>query len=70
MAGAQAVHVELTAKAADTRLHPPQPAQLDRIRAPMLLNAAYLAFDAADSVTFTAPRSRTRQPRTPNCTWS
>jgi hypothetical protein len=52
-AGAQAVHVELTAKAADTRLHPPQPAQLDRIRPPMLLNAAYL-LDAADSVTFTA----------------
>jgi hypothetical protein len=53
VAGAQAVHVELAAKAADTRLHPSHPAQLDGIRPPMLLNAAYL-LDAADSVTFTA----------------
>jgi hypothetical protein len=51
--GAQAVHAELTAKAADTRLHPPQSAQLSGVRQPMLLNAAYL-LEAPDCVTFTA----------------
>ena len=50
---AQAVHAELTAKANDTRLHPPQSPQLSGIRQPMLLNAAYL-LDAADGVSFTA----------------
>jgi hypothetical protein len=50
---AQAVHADLTAKANDTRLHPPQSPQLSGIRQPMLLNAAYL-LDAADSVSFTA----------------
>jgi len=49
----QAIHAGLTAKATDTRLHPPQSAQLSRLRQPMLLNAAYL-LDAADGVTFTA----------------
>jgi hypothetical protein len=53
VAGAQAVHAELAAKAADTRLHPPRPAQVSGIRPRMLLNAAYL-LDAADCVTFTA----------------
>lgn len=38
----QAVHAELTARAADTRLHPPQAAALSGVRLPMLLNAAYL----------------------------
>jgi hypothetical protein len=53
--GAGTVHAELTAKATDTRLHPPRPAQLTGVRLPlpMLLNAAYL-LDTADSVAFTA----------------
>jgi pyruvate/2-oxoglutarate dehydrogenase complex dihydrolipoamide acyltransferase (E2) component len=50
---AQAVHADLTAKAADTRLHPPQSAQLSGVRQPMLLNAAYL-LDPSDAATFTA----------------
>jgi hypothetical protein len=50
---AQAIHADLTAKATDTRLHPPQSAQLSGVRLPMLLNAAYL-LDAADGATFTA----------------
>jgi hypothetical protein len=50
---ARAVHADLTAKANDTRLHPPQSPQLSGIRQPMLLNAAYL-LDAADGVSFTA----------------
>lgn len=50
---AQAVHADLTAKAAGTRLRPPQPVQLSGVRLPMLLNAAYL-INAADGVTFTA----------------
>jgi hypothetical protein len=53
VSGAQAVHAELTARAGDTRLHPPQSGQLSGVRRPMLLNAAYL-LDAAGSVTFTA----------------
>ena len=53
VAGAQAVHAELTAKAIGTRLHPPQSAQLSGVRQPMLLNAAYL-LDTAGSVAFTA----------------
>jgi hypothetical protein len=50
---AQAVHADLTAKATDTRLHPPQSAQLSGVRQPMLLNAAYL-LDPSDASTFTA----------------
>jgi hypothetical protein len=50
---AQAVHADLTVKANDARLHPPQSPQLSGIRQPMLLNAAYL-LDAADGVNFTA----------------
>ena len=51
--GAQAVHADLTAKATDTRLHPPQTAALSGVRQPMLLNAAYL-LEASEGVTFTA----------------
>jgi hypothetical protein len=51
--GVQAVHADLTAKAKDARLHPPQSPQLSGIQEPMLLNAAYL-LDAADGVSFTA----------------
>ena len=50
---AQAVHADLSARAAGTRLHPPQSVQLSGVRLPMLLNAAYL-IDAADGVSFTA----------------
>jgi hypothetical protein len=51
--GVQAVHADLTAKAKDARLHPPQSPQLSGIQEPMLLNAAYL-LEAADVVSFTA----------------
>ena len=50
---AQAVHADLTAKAAASRLHPPQSAQLSGVRQPMLLNAAYL-LESADGASFTA----------------
>ena len=50
---AQAVHADLTARAAGARLHPPQSAQLSGVRQPMLLNAAYL-LSPGDAVTFTA----------------
>lgn len=50
---AEAIHAGLTAKAAATRLHEPQSAQLSGVRQPMLLNAAYL-LEAADGVSFTA----------------
>jgi hypothetical protein len=50
---AQAVHADLTAKATDARLHPPQSAQLSGVRQPMLLNAAYL-LDPSNAVTFTS----------------
>jgi hypothetical protein len=50
---AQAIHADLAAKATDTRLHPPQSAQLSGVRRPMLLNAAYL-LDAQDGTSFTA----------------
>jgi hypothetical protein len=53
MSGAQAVHADLTAKATDARLYPPQPAQLSGVRQPMLLNAAYL-LDPGEEMTFTA----------------
>jgi hypothetical protein len=53
VSAAQAIHAELAAKAADTRLYPPQSARLSGVRRPMLVNAAYL-LDAADGVTFTA----------------
>ena len=47
---AQAVHAELTRHAVDTRLHPPQSAQLSGRSESMVLNAAYLLHDdrAAD----------------------
>jgi hypothetical protein len=53
VSSAQALHADLTAKATDTRLHPPQSAQLSGIRQPMLLNAAYL-LNPSDGVSFTA----------------
>ena len=53
VSAAQAVHADLTAKATDARLHPPQSAQLSGVRQPMLLNAAYL-LDPSDAATFTA----------------
>src|SRR5262249_11656474 len=53
VATAQGIHEGLTAKAIDTRLHPPQSPQLSGIRQPMLLNAAYL-LDVADGPSFTA----------------
>jgi Gas vesicle synthesis protein GvpL/GvpF len=49
----EAVHADLAARAADTRLHPPQFPQLNGLREAALLNAAYL-LDAADGVRFTA----------------
>ncbi|HEX3956078.1 MAG TPA: GvpL/GvpF family gas vesicle protein [Trebonia sp.] len=42
---AQAVHAELEEQAVDTRLHPPQSAQLSGRSEPMVLNAAYLLDD-------------------------
>jgi Gas vesicle synthesis protein GvpL/GvpF len=42
LAGAQAIHHELSRYAAGARLHPPQPAQLTGTSEPMILNAAYL----------------------------
>jgi hypothetical protein len=53
VSAAQAVHADLTAKAAASRLHPPQSAQLSGVRQPMLLNAAYL-LESADGASFTA----------------
>jgi hypothetical protein len=41
-AGARAVHDRLSGHAAQSRLYPPQSPALSGIRAPMLLNAAYL----------------------------
>ena len=43
--GARAVHAELERDAVDSRLHPPQPAQLSGRPEPMVLNAAYLLDD-------------------------
>jgi hypothetical protein len=50
---AQAIHADLTARATDARLHPPQSGELSGVHLPMLLNAAYLV-DAADGAAFTA----------------
>jgi hypothetical protein len=52
-AGAQAVHAELSRRAAQARLYPPQSAQLSGARDPMLLNAAYL-LDPSGASGFTA----------------
>jgi len=46
MAGAQAVHAELSRLAVSTRLYPPQAPGLAGQAAPMVLNAAYLVADA------------------------
>jgi hypothetical protein len=51
VASAQAVHSELSGRAAQARLYPPQAAQLTGNRAPMLLNAAYL-LDASSATGF------------------
>jgi hypothetical protein len=42
VAGAQAVHAELSGRAKQARLHPPQSPQLSGNQMPMLLNTAYL----------------------------
>jgi hypothetical protein len=42
---ARAVHAELARQAAESRLHPPQSAQLSGRSEPMILNAAYLLDD-------------------------
>jgi hypothetical protein len=47
LAGARAVHEELSGRAAQTRLHPPQSAQLSGNQMPMLLNTAYLLDESA-----------------------
>jgi len=49
----RAVHASLSRLAADSRLHPPQSAQLSGVRLPMLLNAAYL-IDTNEGTNFTA----------------
>jgi len=46
-AGARAVHEELSGRAAQARLHPPQSAQLSGNQMPMLLNTAYLLDESA-----------------------
>lgn len=51
LAGARAIHAELSGRAAQARLHPPQSAQLSGDRMAMLLNAAYL-LDASASAGF------------------
>ena len=48
LAAAQAVHAELSGRAAQARLHPPQSPQLSGNQMPMLLNTAYL-LDASAS---------------------
>jgi Gas vesicle synthesis protein GvpL/GvpF len=49
----RAVHANLGEHAADSRLHPPQSAQLSGAKLPMLLNAAYL-IATDESASFTA----------------
>ncbi len=49
--GARAIHAQLSGRAAQARLHPPQSPQLSGDRTPMLLNAAYL-LDAGASAGF------------------
>ncbi len=51
LAGAQAVHEELSGRAEQARLHPPQSPQLSGNQMPMLLNTAYL-LDASASDAF------------------
>jgi len=45
MAGAQAVHAELSRLSVAARLYPPQPPRLAGQTAPMVLNATYLVAD-------------------------
>jgi hypothetical protein len=51
VAGARAIHEELSGRAAQARLHPPQSPQLSGNQLPMLLNTAYL-LDASASAGF------------------
>lgn len=53
VAAARSVHARLAGHAVDSRLHPPQAAQLSGVRLPMLLNAAYL-IGADEGTSFTA----------------
>ena len=47
LVSAERIHAELSRYAADTRVHPPQAPQLTGIKAPMILNAAYLLDSAS-----------------------
>lgn len=53
VAAARAVYSRLAGRAAESRLHPPQAAQLSGVRLPMLLNAAYL-IGTDEGTSFTA----------------
>jgi len=53
VASAREVHVELSGHAAQARLYPPQAPALSGIKAPMLLNAAYL-LDAGGAAGFSS----------------
>lgn len=53
LASAEMIHAELSRYAAETRVHNPQAPQLTGIKAPMLLNAAYL-LDSARGEEFAA----------------
>ncbi len=53
LASAEMIHAELSRYAAETRVHTPQEPQLTGIKAPMILNAAYL-LDSARGEDFAA----------------
>ena len=53
LAGAEMIHAELSRYADETRVHTPQAPQLTGIKAPMILNAAYL-LDSAQGEDFAA----------------
>ena len=53
LASAEMIHAELSQYAAETRVHAPQAPQLTGIKAPMILNAAYL-LDSARGEEFAA----------------
>jgi hypothetical protein len=53
LASAERIHAELSRYAAETRVHAPQAPQLTGIKAPMILNAAYL-LDSAHGEDFAA----------------
>ena len=61
---ARAVHEELAGQAAESRLHPPQSAQLSGRSEPMVLNAAYLLDDdRAEGFAATVRALNDRNPR-------